>query len=100
MVGREETQRKLDPVLGDAPVNARIDLADLHSEPFLEPLHLRFADPGFGECVLAPDIEQDLLGPREILVEMQRQPDLVPDVREVVRVIINGAVEHLVVGDA
>jgi len=44
VVGREETQRKLDPILGDAPIDARIDLADLQPKPFLESLHFRLAD--------------------------------------------------------
>ena len=89
MVGREEAQRQLEPILGDAPVDARIDLADLDPEPLLEPLHLLLAEPASVSACFRRGLEQDLLGAPEILVEMHRQPDLVPDVREFVRVIVD-----------
>src|SRR4051794_2074287 len=99
VVRADEADRQLEPIVGQPPIDPRVDVADVDAEGVLQPLDLLLADLVAGQRVAPRRFEQDLLDPAAVVAIFDRQVDLVPQVREVAGVIVDRLVEDLVVGD-
>jgi hypothetical protein len=51
VVWREESNGQLQPIVGEPPVNARLDVADIDSKAVLEPVEFLRADPAASQRV-------------------------------------------------
>ena len=93
VVGHQEPNGDLDPVVGEPVEAARRDVGHVQAVA-LPQAHLRVLCDRVGvDGELAHRVEHDALGALVVAVVRDRQHDLVPDVRKIARVVVDGLIE-------
>src|SRR5581483_511310 len=92
-----EAHRELEPVVGDAPEDARLEILDMHEILGLEVTSRLAGELREGAGVAPRDIEQDALGGVAVVTIRDGHADLLPDEWKIARVVVDRLVENAAV---
>ena len=95
----EEADGELDPVVGEAHVDARLDVDGFDGEFGFEDLHGGFRDVTDLDVLFGGSVEQNSFGGGAVAAVGDGQVHLFPDEGEVAGVVVDGLVEDVGVGD-